>query len=178
MVGGTGKPTGTPGSEARLIAGERRRRYGHRLRRTRTNRYLIALPANERGKEGLMTIIEHWNELSNHTQKRQRSMLRITFQATADGTSFKLEGELDGLSVRDLERLWQRLKEKGLHWPVRVDLTSVLLVGEPGRRLLRVMHEDGAELVADDPFIRTVIQEAMSGNKSTAMRKSVAQRHN
>ncbi len=104
-------------------------------------------------------------------------MLRITFQATADGTSFKLEGELDGLSVRDLERLWQRLKEKGLHRPVRVDLTSVLLVGQGGRRLLRVMHEDGAELVADDPFIRTVIQEAMSGTKPTVRTKRVVKRH-
>src|SRR3712207_2752479 len=104
-------------------------------------------------------------------------MLRITFQATADGTTFKLEGELDRLSVRDMERLWYRLKERGLHRPVRVQLTSVLPFGEDGKRMLSVMHEDGVELVADDPLIRSMLEEVRCGERSAEVRERRLRRH-
>ena len=77
-------------------------------------------------------------------------MLRITIQPTSDGTTFKLDGKVGGSWVRDLERLWQHARENALYRPVRVDLTSVLLVDQDGKQVLKGMHEDGAELIGEN----------------------------
>lgn len=86
-------------------------------------------------------------------------MLRITIQPTSDGTTFKLDGKVCGPWVQDLERLWQHARENALHRPVRVDLTSVLLVDRDGKRMLKWMHEDGAELMAEGSFMNSVIED-------------------
>ena len=104
-------------------------------------------------------------------------MLRITIQPTPDVTTFKLEGNLGGPWVQDLEGLWQRVRENALNRPVRVDLTSVLLVDKEGKRVLKVIHEDGAELVSNDVFMTSVIQEMLSGKRSTEIIERASRRH-
>ena len=85
-------------------------------------------------------------------------MLTITIQPTWDGTTFKLDGKVVGPGVQNLERLWRHAREKTIHRTVRVDLTSVLLVDREGKRVLKSMHEDGAELMAKDSLIKSVIE--------------------
>jgi len=85
-------------------------------------------------------------------------MLTITIQPTWDGTTFKLDGKVVGPGVQNLERLWRHAREKALHRRVRVDLTSVLVVDQEGKRVLKSMHEDGAELMAKDALIKSVIE--------------------
>jgi hypothetical protein len=48
---------------------------------------------------------------------------------------------------------------------VRVDLTSVLLVDRDGKRLLKWMHEDGAELMAKDSVMKSVIENGDEWDK-------------
>jgi hypothetical protein len=103
-------------------------------------------------------------------------MLTVKIQPTADGTTFMLEGNLGGPWVRDLDRLWQRVRENALHRPVRVDLTSVLLVDQDGKRVLNTMHEDGAELVAHEPFMRSVIEEMITDKRLKEMSKRTGRR--
>jgi hypothetical protein len=85
-------------------------------------------------------------------------MLTITIQPTWDGTTFKLVGTVVGPWVHNLERLWRHAREHGLHQTVRVDLTSVLLVDRDGKRVLKWMHEDGAEFMAKDSLMKSVIE--------------------
>jgi hypothetical protein len=118
------------------------------------------------------------NELCRSQGRKGKSiMLRITIQPTADETTFKLEGKLGGPWVQELERLWQRVRQNALHRPVRVDMTSVLFVDQDGKRVLKAMHEDGAELVAEDAFMRSVIEEIMIGKRSTEMSKRADRRY-
>ena len=85
-------------------------------------------------------------------------MFTITIQPTWDGTTFKLDGKVVGPGVHNLERLWRHTREQTLHRTVRVDLTSVLLVDGEGKRVLKWMHEDGAELMAKDSLMKAVIE--------------------
>ena len=85
-------------------------------------------------------------------------MLTITIQPTWDGTTFKLDGKVVSPWVQNLERLWQHAREHWLHQSVRVDLTSVLLVDGDGKRVLKWMHEDGAELMAKDSVMKSMIE--------------------
>jgi hypothetical protein len=85
-------------------------------------------------------------------------MLTITIQPTWDGTTFKLDGKVVGPWVQNLERLWQHAREHWLHQTVRVDLTSVLLVDRDGKRVLKWMHEDGAELMGKDSVMKSMIE--------------------
>lgn len=48
---------------------------------------------------------------------------------------------------------------------MRVDLTSVLLVDRDGKRLLKWMHEDGAELMAKDSVMKSVIENGDEWDK-------------
>lgn len=92
-------------------------------------------------------------------------MLTITIQPTWDGTTFKLDGEVVAPWVQNLERLWRHARERALHRTVRVDLTSVLLVDRDGKRVLKRMHEDGAELRAKDSLIKSVIENGDEWDK-------------
>jgi hypothetical protein len=100
---------------------------------------------------------------------RKDEMLTITIQPTWDGTTFKLDGKVIGPWVQNLERLWQHAREHALHRTVRVDLTSVLLVDRDGKRVLKLMHEDGVELMAKDSVMKSLIENGVSGTRSTAI---------
>jgi len=93
-------------------------------------------------------------------------MLTITIQPTGDGTTFKLDGKVVGPGVQNLERLWRHTREKALHRTVRVDLTSVLLVDGDGTRMLKRMHEDGAELMWKDSVMKSVIEDGDEWDKA------------
>src|SRR5688500_10728763 len=88
---------------------------------------------------------------------RMDEILRITIQLTSNGTTLKLEGNLGGPWVQNLERLWRRERENGLHRPVRIDLTSLYIADTDGRRVVMWLHEDGVELLGELSYMRTLI---------------------
>jgi len=85
-------------------------------------------------------------------------MLRITTEESGGFTTFHLEGKLIGAWVGELEGAWA-------HWNnsceppgrSRIDLSEVLFVDERGKALLKRLACAGAELVANNPFMRSVI---------------------
>jgi hypothetical protein len=100
---------------------------------------------------------------------RKGEILRITIQLTSNGTTLKLQGNLGGPWVQNLERLWRRVRENGLHRPVRIDLTSLYIADRDGRRVLKGMHEDGVELMAEGSYMRTLIGEVTGEKRSGEM---------
>lgn len=77
-------------------------------------------------------------------------MLKITIKTEDSGVHFKLEGELAGCWVRDLELSW-RLEARAasiLSLPVHVELADCSHVDDAGRYLLALLHLNGVHIVA------------------------------
>lgn len=75
-------------------------------------------------------------------------MLRITVEDTANATTFRLEGKLTGPWVHEFERTWRDFRDRTPGTPLTVDLCQVSFIDSEGKKLLRQMFEEGAELRA------------------------------
>lgn len=88
-------------------------------------------------------------------------MLRITTEEKSGSTTFHLEGKLVGDWVGELERSWLRFHGCEPHRHFRIDLSEVVFVDERGKVLLQQLVSEGAELGANNPFMRLVIERLM-----------------
>jgi len=75
-------------------------------------------------------------------------MLRITLENGTEAATFRLEGKLTGPWVSEFERSWQDFKGRTPSIPVTVDLCKVSFVDCEGKKLLKQMFQQGAELRA------------------------------
>ncbi|HXF41491.1 MAG TPA: hypothetical protein VN687_17375 [Blastocatellia bacterium] len=76
-------------------------------------------------------------------------------------SSFRLivEGSLSGASVNELERCWLDVKRATPDDRISVELTAVSYIDDNGRRLLKCMFSEGAELRANGVMTRGIIEE-------------------
>jgi hypothetical protein len=88
------------------------------------------------------------------------NLLRITEQRRSGSRTLKLEGKLAGAWVGELERVWRSV---GTPEGVLVDLCSVRFVDALAKNLLAQMYHGGADLVANTPLIKQVVEEVASG---------------
>ena len=86
-------------------------------------------------------------------------MLRITVHKDARCLTFQLEGRLAGRWVQELEACWQRTVATQQKPIVRVDLAGVTFVDAEGQACLVALHQQGAELVADDCLTKAIVAE-------------------
>ena len=85
-------------------------------------------------------------------------MLMITEQRNADVLTFTLAGALAGDWATEFDRCWQNATAiEASH--VIVDLTEVTFVDEGGKELLSLMMQAGAELIASDILMRSIVEE-------------------
>ena len=73
-------------------------------------------------------------------------MLRITVEKGPEFVTLKLEGELSGLWVDELGRLWNDVRDEETARSLTVDLSDVTFVNSEGQALLKRMFRDGADL--------------------------------
>jgi hypothetical protein len=85
-------------------------------------------------------------------------VLRITTQIDLDATRFLVEGKLAGACVNELENCWRSLSRKSSA-PIFVDLSCVTFIDATGKRLLAMMHSQGAKLTASGLLANCVIKE-------------------
>lgn len=96
-------------------------------------------------------------------------MLRITLLREPEPPTLKLEGKLSGPWVSELEHCWSEFHREGLARPVQVDLSDVTFVSSDGRRLLKAMLHEGADLRSGSlmtQFVLNQIKKASNGNHS------------
>lgn len=86
-------------------------------------------------------------------------MLKITLQGSAGDLRFRLEGRLCGPWVAELRRSWAAAISNIPARPPVVDLREVDFVDAEGAALLGEMHGAGADLVAETPLIRALVEE-------------------
>ena len=84
-------------------------------------------------------------------------MLRVTVHE--DGTLYRLEltGRLGGPWVAETEHVWGSLSCGNKQ--IEVDVRQVTGVDEAGRKLLSIMHQAGARLIAEGVAMTALIEE-------------------
>jgi len=85
----------------------------------------------------------------------------ITEQWQAGTLTYNLAGALVGDWVAELERCWRAAALGLLPAPQRlvIDLTEVVFVDERGKALLALMAEAGAEFIAGDILMKSIVDE-------------------
>ncbi len=86
------------------------------------------------------------------------NMLRITIHNEAVVTRFILEGRLIGEWVQELERCWLTANAA----PLRIELTDVSFIDEPGQALLARMAAAGVTLRAVDVQMKAIVEEILA----------------
>lgn len=74
-------------------------------------------------------------------------MLKITSKKNSNSVRLTLEGSLTGPWTNELEQEWRTI-EPSETVRLIVDLTGVTFVGQDGKRLLKRMWREGAQLIA------------------------------
>ena len=87
-------------------------------------------------------------------------MLKITVQHSPSEVRLKLEGNLAGAWVTELEDSWRSAHSSLAGRSLCVDLLAVEQVDRAGRYLLALMRRNGAQLIASGAvmteFVRTI----------------------
>ena len=86
-------------------------------------------------------------------------MFRLTLHDTDDGLVMKLEGCLAGASVGETYRCWQRVSATRNGRVVDIDMRDVCHVDEEGRRLMTLMHLDGARFRTAGCVMPEIVRE-------------------
>lgn len=86
-------------------------------------------------------------------------MLRITILNEIGVSHFIMEGRLAGEWVKELERCWHQVMSTLSPPRILVELRDVRFVDEEGWELLQQMARSGAELIADDLLMKSIVEE-------------------
>jgi hypothetical protein len=92
-------------------------------------------------------------------------MLRITAHDKLNALTFQLEGRLAGPWVGVLEECWHSAQARPNTPTIRLDLTGMTSIDGAGRACLAVLHQQGAELVANDCLTKAVVAEIIQSEK-------------
>ena len=95
-------------------------------------------------------------------------MLRISTDATPEGTLVKVEGRLAGPLVIELERIWQEVRAGGDARPTIVDLCGVTFIDPKGKGVLRMMCDEGVSFRSCGPDIAATIDEIKQGSEAAS----------
>ena len=85
-------------------------------------------------------------------------MLKITVQTEVDAIRMKLEGDLAGTWVGDLEELWRATCASPGGRPACIDLTGVARVDDAGRYLLALIRGTGARMVSAGVEMKALLE--------------------
>lgn len=86
-------------------------------------------------------------------------MLRITIQEGSGYATIKLEGDLSGPWVKELERCWKSALATAEKRDLRVELDTVTYVDASGKTLLREMHAAGARLMGRGALTSYIVEQ-------------------
>jgi ABC-type transporter Mla MlaB component len=84
-------------------------------------------------------------------------MLRVTVHEDRSLCRLELAGRLDGPWVAETEQAWHSSLCSAKQ--IEVDVRQLTGVDDCGKRLLAAMHREGARLVAEGVWMRTLIEE-------------------
>jgi anti-anti-sigma regulatory factor len=86
-------------------------------------------------------------------------MLRVTVQDETDHIKLKLEGNLSGISVKELEECWRATSPGLAGRELRLDLTAVDRIDASGKYLLALLRGTGAVLMASGAATVEIVKQ-------------------
>ena len=110
-----------------------------------------------------------------HRMRREEieAMLRITTEKKRSKTVLSVEGRLVGPLVSTLEQCWRELKPASPQEKFYVNLCGVSFIDAAGKVLLKEMHRQGGQLVAEGCLNQAIVKEIIGSDKSEG-RKTTA----
>ena len=85
-------------------------------------------------------------------------MLRITVEPEGDVVRLRLEGDLAGAWVHDLEEAWRATRARFAGKVTLADLSEVSRVDDAGRYLMALIHEAGTRLTSTGLETRALLE--------------------
>ena len=102
-------------------------------------------------------------------------MLRITTEKKRGRIVLTVEGKLTGQWTAALEESWRNLRAVSPKEKFSVDLCGVSFIDAAGKLLLRTIHRDGGQLVAEGCLNQAIVDEISGADKES--RKETASGH-
>ena len=94
-------------------------------------------------------------------------MLRITTQKRRGKTVLNIEGRLAGPLINTLEQCWRELRAASPDEKLHLNLCGVSFIDAGGRVLLKEIHRQGGELVAEGCLNQAIVEEIVKGEKES-----------
>src|ERR1043166_1234185 len=92
-------------------------------------------------------------------------MLRITTEKKRTKTVLSVEGRLAGQLVSTLEQCWRELRAASPQEKFYVNLCGVSFIDASGKMLLKEMHRQGGQLVAEGCLNQAIVKEIIGSDK-------------
>src|SRR5258708_39245990 len=86
-------------------------------------------------------------------------MLRITTEKKRTKTVLSVEGRLADPLVSTLEQCWRELRAASPQENFSVNLCGVSFIDAAGKMLLKKMHRQGAQMVAEGRLDQAIVKE-------------------
>src|SRR5713226_3993538 len=104
-----------------------------------------------------------------HLQNTSRtvSMLRITTEKKRGKVVLGVEGRLAGPWVAALELCWRELRGGSPHEKFQVDLCGVSFIDAAGKVLLKEIHRQGGQLIAEGCLNQAIVHEIIAREKAS-----------
>src|SRR5260370_29621399 len=103
-----------------------------------------------------------------HTAGGTESMLRITTEKKRGKTILSVEGRLAGPSVATLEQCWRELRSSSPQEKFHVKLCAVSFIDAAGKVLLKEIHRQGGQLLAEGCLNQAIVHEIVASEKKDA----------
>src|SRR5215831_928648 len=101
----------------------------------------------------------------HHCPPGRRAMLKITTQKKRGKTILNIEGRLAGPLVGTLEQCWRELRAASPEEKLHLNLCGVSFIDAAGRVLLKEIHRQGGELVAEGCLNQAIVDEIVKSEK-------------
>jgi outer membrane protein len=95
-------------------------------------------------------------------------MLRVTTDKKKSKTVLSVEGRLAGQNVATLEQCWRELRSASPQEKFYVNLCGVSFIDGAGKMLLKTMHHEGGQLIADGCLNQAIVKEIVGHDKAGA----------
>jgi len=93
-------------------------------------------------------------------------VLKIDITETATELRWTLQGRLVAPYVRELRKSWNAAHQSGKGRSRLVDLNDVTHIDESGEKLLRAMAREDVQLIGNGLFIKDLLEELQSRDKT------------
>jgi outer membrane protein len=104
------------------------------------------------------------------------SMLRITTEKKRGKTVLGVEGRLAGPWVAALEQCWREMRAESPEGKFHIDLCGVSFIDATGKVLLKEIHRQGGQLVAEGCLNQAIVHEIIADSGVRSSEKSKERR--